>query len=143
MEQKLLNDLVFVQYNLRLRHNQLLNKRPDTDPIMLEDIDPNSESIVEIQPAEFESDFDIEVEDEMRRDALDVDPLVPTPRDTGANLDIAGSGGTSTSGIRRSSHVARVSTRVVDVPEGESSEESEPDVDVEHCMSSSGAEFDD
>ena len=42
LEQKWLNDLVFVQYNLRLRHNQLLNNRPDTDPIVLDDIDPTS-----------------------------------------------------------------------------------------------------
>ena len=40
LEQKLLNDLVFVQYNLRLRRNQLLNKRPDSDPIVLDDVDP-------------------------------------------------------------------------------------------------------
>ena len=67
---------------------------------MLEDIDPNSEWVVEIQSTEFESDFDIEVEDELRWDALDADPLVSTPRDTGADPDIVGSGGTSTSGIR-------------------------------------------
>ena len=110
---------------------------------MLEDIDPNSKWVVEIQPTEFESDFDIEVEDELRWDALDADPLVPTPRDTGADPDIACNGGTSTSGIRRPSRAARASTRVVDVPEGSDSEESEPDVDVEHPISSSGAEFDD
>lgn len=40
LDQKRLNDLVYVQYNLQLRHNQLLNKRPDSDPIVLEDIDP-------------------------------------------------------------------------------------------------------
>ena len=74
---------------------------------------------------------------------MDADPLVPTPRDTGADLDIADIGGTSTSGIRRPSHATCASTRVVDVPEGGSSEESEPDVDVEHCISNSGAEFDD
>ena len=110
---------------------------------MLEDIDPNSEWVVEIQPTEFESDFDIEVEDELRWDALDADPLVPTTRDTCADPNIAGSGGTSTSSIRRPSHVACASTRVVDALEGESSQESEPNVDVEHCISSNGAEFDD
>ena len=133
----------FVQYNLWLRRNQLLNKRPDTDPIMLEDIDPNSEWAVEIQPVEFESDFNIEVEDELRWDALDADPLVPTLRDTGANPNIAGSGGTSTSGIRQPSCVTRASTRVVDVLEEEFSEESELDVDVEHPISNNGVEFDD
>ena len=57
---------------------------------MLEDIDPNSEWVVEIQSTDFESDFDIEVEDESRWDALDVYPLVPTPRDSSADPDIAG-----------------------------------------------------
>ena len=110
---------------------------------MLEDIDPNSKWVVEIQSAEFESDFDIEVEDELRWDALDADPLVPTARDTCADPNIAGSGGTSTSSIRWPSHAACASTRVVDVLEGKSSEEFEPDVDVVHCISNSGAEFDD
>ena len=98
---------------------------------------------MEIQPTEFEYDFDIEVEDELRWDDLDADPLVATSRDIGADPDITGSGGTSTSGIRQPGCVTRASTRVVDVHEGGFSEESEPDVDVEHCMSSSGAEFDD
>ena len=43
LEQKRLNDLVFVQYNLRLRQNQLMSKTPDLDPIVLDDIDPTSE----------------------------------------------------------------------------------------------------
>ena len=143
MEQKQLNDLVFMQYNLGLRHNQLLNKRPDTNPIMLEDIDPSSEWVVEIQPAKFESDFDIEVEDELGWDALDANPLVATPRDTSADPDITGSGGTSTSSIRRPSHAACASTRVVYFPKGQSSKEYEPDVDVEHSISSNVFEFDD
>ena len=108
---------------------------------MLEDIDPNSEWVVaEIQSTEFESDFDIEVEDDLRWDALNADPLVPTPRDTGVDPDIVGNDGTSTSGIRRHSCADRASTRVVDVPEGGSLEESDPDVDVEHCISSNGVE---
>ena len=65
---------------------------------MLEDIDPNSEWVVEIQSTEFESDFDIEFEYELTWDASDADPLLG--RDTGADPDIAKSGGTSTSGIR-------------------------------------------
>eukprot|EP00253_Pinus_taeda_P035894 PITA_35894 len=43
LDPKWLNDLVYVQYNLRLKHNQLLNKSPDSDPIVLEDIDPTSD----------------------------------------------------------------------------------------------------
>jgi hypothetical protein len=61
-EQKRLNDLVFVQYNLRLRRNQLLNKRPDSDPIVLDDIDPTSDWIAETHPPEFDVDYDLEVE---------------------------------------------------------------------------------
>eukprot|EP00253_Pinus_taeda_P015981 PITA_15981 len=51
LEQKWLNDLVFIQYNPQLRRNQLLNKIPNTDPIVLEDIDPSSDWVVETQPA--------------------------------------------------------------------------------------------
>eukprot|EP00253_Pinus_taeda_P006414 PITA_06414 len=60
LDQKQLNDLVYVQYNLRLRHNQMLNKSPDSDPIVLEDIDPTSDWVVESHPAEFASDEDID-----------------------------------------------------------------------------------
>lgn len=67
LEQKRLNDLVFVQYNLRLRRNQLLNKRPDSDPIVLEDIDPTSDWVVESRLPEFDPDEDLEI------DQLDVE----------------------------------------------------------------------
>ena len=65
LEQKRLNDLVFVQYNLRLRRNQLLNKRPDSDPIVLEDIDPTSDWVVESRPPEFDPDEDLDVDIDM------------------------------------------------------------------------------
>ena len=65
LEQKRLNDLVFVQYNLRLRRNQLLNKRPDSDPIVLEDIDPTSNWVVESCPAEFDPDEDLDLDLDM------------------------------------------------------------------------------
>ena len=58
LEKKWLND-VFVQYNLQLSCNQLLNKRPETDPIVLDDIDPSSEW-AESHPTELDVDFDIE-----------------------------------------------------------------------------------
>ena len=61
LEQQWLNDLVYVQYNLRLRCNQLLNKRPDSNPIVLEDIDPTSNWVVETCPPEFDFDDDIGV----------------------------------------------------------------------------------
>jgi hypothetical protein len=62
LEQKQLNDLVFVQYNLRLRCNQLLNKRPDSDPIVLDDVDPTSDWVVETHSPEFDPDYDLEVD---------------------------------------------------------------------------------
>eukprot|EP00253_Pinus_taeda_P003031 PITA_03031 len=62
LEQKQLNDLVYVQYNLRLRRNQLLNKRLDSDPIVLEDIDPTSDWVLESHPAEFDSDEDLDLD---------------------------------------------------------------------------------
>eukprot|EP00253_Pinus_taeda_P008141 PITA_08141 len=43
LEQKRLNDMAFVQYNLRLKHNQLLNKTPETSNIVLGDFGPTSE----------------------------------------------------------------------------------------------------
>ena len=45
--------------------------------------------------------------------------------------------------VKQPSRVAYASTRVVDVPKGGSSEEYEPDVDVEHSVSNNGVEFDD
>ena len=114
----------------------MLNKRLDTDPIMLDDIDPNSEWVVESHLAKFELDFDIDAYD-LRWDTLDANPLVAG--DAGADPNIAGSGGV----IRRPCHAARASTRILDVPEEFDSEEFEPDVDVEHPISSSGVEFDD
>eukprot|EP00253_Pinus_taeda_P013576 PITA_13576 len=62
LDKKRLNDLVYVQYNLRLRRNQLLNKRSDSDPIVLEDIDPTSDWVVESHPAEFDSDEDLDLD---------------------------------------------------------------------------------
>lgn len=62
LDQKQLNDLVFVQYNHWLRRNQLLNKNPDSDPIVLEDIDPTSNWVVESHPAEFNPDEDLDLD---------------------------------------------------------------------------------
>jgi hypothetical protein len=75
LEQKQLNDLVFVQYNLRLRRNQLLNKRPDSDPIVLDDVDPTSDWVVETHPPEFDVDYDLEVE-LAGQVQMDADPLL-------------------------------------------------------------------
>jgi hypothetical protein len=75
LEKKRLNDLVFVQYNLRLRHNQLLNKRPDTDPIVLDDVDPTSDWVAETHQPEFDDDHDLEME-LAGQDQMDADPLL-------------------------------------------------------------------
>eukprot|EP00253_Pinus_taeda_P001795 PITA_01795 len=61
LDQKRLNDLLYVQYNLRLRHNQLLNKRPDSNPIVLDDIDPTLDWVVQSHPTEFDSDEDLDL----------------------------------------------------------------------------------
>eukprot|EP00253_Pinus_taeda_P009791 PITA_09791 len=80
LDQKRLNDLVYVQYNLRLRRNHLLNKRPDSDPIVLEDIDPTSDWVVESCPAEFDPgedfglDIDLELDAAVQHVQLNADP---------------------------------------------------------------------
>eukprot|EP00253_Pinus_taeda_P036450 PITA_36450 len=61
LEQKRLNDLVFVQYNLRLRRNQMMSKTPDLDPIVLDDIDPTSKWVEETKDHVFEADFDFDI----------------------------------------------------------------------------------
>eukprot|EP00253_Pinus_taeda_P033455 PITA_33455 len=112
LEQKRLNDLVYVQYNLWLRRNQLLNKRLDTDPTVLEDIDPTSDWVVESQPPEFDLDEDIGLDLDLEMEALlehnvqlNVDPLVPSPA---PSPTVAGT--SSTQPQRK--HITRLSQRV-------------------------------
>eukprot|EP00253_Pinus_taeda_P011454 PITA_11454 len=101
LDKKRLNDLVYVQYNLRLRRNQLLNKRPDLDPIVLEDIDPTSDWVVESHPAEFASDEDIDydlqtitsLEHNVQLNA-DLDPLVAASASELASPPVAGASST-------------------------------------------------
>eukprot|EP00253_Pinus_taeda_P025021 PITA_25021 len=59
-KKKWLNDLVFVQYNHRLRRNQMMNKTPDLDPIVLDDIDPTLKWVEAENPV-FEANFDIDM----------------------------------------------------------------------------------
>eukprot|EP00253_Pinus_taeda_P014321 PITA_14321 len=61
LQQKRLNDLVFMPYNLRLRRNQMMNKTPNIDPIMLDDIDLTSKWVEETEDLVFEADFDIDM----------------------------------------------------------------------------------
>eukprot|EP00253_Pinus_taeda_P028877 PITA_28877 len=84
LDKKWLNDLVHVQYNLQLIRNQLLNKKPNSNPIVLEDIDPTSDWVVECHPVEFDSDedldLDLQVEATLKHNVqlnADLDPLVP------------------------------------------------------------------
>ena len=58
--------MVYVQYNLRLRHNQLLNKTPTSGNITLDDFDPSSKWVVESQAPAF---------DNQDLSWLDLDPL--------------------------------------------------------------------
>jgi hypothetical protein len=130
-----------VQYNLRLRHNQLLNKRPDTDPIVLDDIDPTSEWVEESHPTEFDPDRDMD--------------------DLGLGLDSVPLGGAGVSEAPSMAHASTsratrptrafasaTTTAVEDVPEeSEEPEDSELEDDfvavVDDPISSSGDEFDD
>eukprot|EP00253_Pinus_taeda_P011807 PITA_11807 len=60
--------------------NHLLNKRPDSDPIVLEDIDPTSDWVVESCPAEFDPgedlglDIDLEMDAAVQHVQLNADP---------------------------------------------------------------------
>eukprot|EP00253_Pinus_taeda_P009135 PITA_09135 len=52
-----------------LVRNHLLNKRPDSDPIVLEDIDPTSDWVVESCLAEFDPDKDLGLDIDLEMDA--------------------------------------------------------------------------
>jgi len=54
----------------------LLNKRPDSDPIVLEDIDPTSDWVVESCPPEFDRETSLDFDLDMEATMLNVDPLV-------------------------------------------------------------------
>jgi len=156
LEQKRLNDLVFVQYNLRLRRNQLLNKRPDTDPIVLDDVDPTSDWVAETHPPEFDDDHDLEME-LAGQAQMDADPLLG-PRGSIPVSDMAGPSGTAGSRSRcripcvprrgRTTTASAASECVVtNVPNGDESEaESELDDGVEgedvHAISTSSSSDD-
>eukprot|EP00253_Pinus_taeda_P020086 PITA_20086 len=86
-----------IWYNLWLRRNQLLNKRLDLNPIVLEDIDPTSYWAVESHPAEFyfdeDLDLDLQGEASLEHDVqlnADPNPLVPASASQLASPPIAG-----------------------------------------------------
>eukprot|EP00253_Pinus_taeda_P027632 PITA_27632 len=85
LDQKRLNDLVYVQYNLWLKRNQSLNKRLDSNPNVLEDIDPTSDWAVESHPAELDSDEELDLDLQtvaslVHNIQLNADPLIPASR---------------------------------------------------------------
>ena len=131
--------------------NQLMSKRPDTDPIVLDDIDPTSDWVVETQELEFGVD-----REDLLEVSLDVDPLLSMPSvHTGVDPEITvpGMAGTSrpgprTYGCRRRRHSTNTTTSLADDFDPEEPE-TEPDHDAfaspsgYSSSSSSGAEFDD
>eukprot|EP00253_Pinus_taeda_P009841 PITA_09841 len=150
LEQKRLNDLVFMQYNLQLRRYQMMKKTRDLDPIVLDDIDPTSEWVGEIEDLMFEANFDINM-------ALVGDEVDFVPTSEPGSIAASKKGkepmeGTSHAGrktrasIRSTSIViGDIATKVAD--QAEASLDSKPD-DVyvapdDDPMSSSGDELDD
>eukprot|EP00253_Pinus_taeda_P021403 PITA_21403 len=79
------------------RRNQLLNKRPDSDPIVLEDIDPTSDWVVESHPAEFDHDEDLDLDLDIEASVelehaiqLNADPDPPASISQPARTPVAG-----------------------------------------------------
>jgi hypothetical protein len=71
--------MVFVQYNLRLRRNQLMNKTPKSNNIFLDDVDPSSDWVVETQPAAFDHEdlslMDLDLKPHQENVCTDVAPV--------------------------------------------------------------------
>eukprot|EP00253_Pinus_taeda_P027500 PITA_27500 len=115
LDQKRLNDLVYVQYNLRLRRNHLLNKRPDSDPIVLEDIDPTSDWVVESCPAKFDPDedlgldLDLETSAEVEHVQLNADP--PSSVSQPARTPVVGASSSQSEPRQKRSRIATLSQR--------------------------------
>eukprot|EP00253_Pinus_taeda_P011490 PITA_11490 len=150
LEQKRLNDLVFVQYNLRFRRNQMMSKTPDLDPIMLDDIDPTSEWVEETEDPVFEADFDINMAlagDEANYVAASEPRSVAASRKGKEPMEGTSRAGRQTraSIMSTSIVIGRTDTEVED--QVEASSDSEPD-DVyvapdDDLVASSGDELDD
>ena len=112
LDQKRLNDLVYVQYNLRLRQNHLLNKRPNSDPIVLEDIDPTSDWVVESRPTEFDPDEDLDeldlgLEHQLQLVQLNADPDPPASVSQPARTPVVGA--SSAQPRQKRSHISTLS----------------------------------
>ena len=130
-----------------------MSKIPDTDPIVLDDIDPTSDWVVETQPPEFGDDIDVELED-LLDVPLDADPLLLMPSvHTGVDPERAVPGMASTSPSRPrtySRQQRRHSTNTTTLADDFDPKQpkTEPDHDAfaspsgSSSSSSSGAEFD-
>eukprot|EP00253_Pinus_taeda_P010623 PITA_10623 len=150
LEQKQLNDLVFVQYNVRLRRNQMMSKILDLDPIVLDDIDPTSEWVEEIEDPVFEVDFDIDmalVGDEADYVAASEPGSIVASRKGKEPMEGTSRAGRQTRASIRSTYIiiGGIDTEVAD--QAEASSNSEPD-DVyvspdDDLVASSGDELDD
>eukprot|EP00253_Pinus_taeda_P033824 PITA_33824 len=167
LDQKRLNDLVYVQYNLQLRRNQLLNKRPDSDPNVLEDIDPTSDWVVESHRGEFDPDEDLDLD--LDREAslghgvqfnADLDPhVLPTSASQPARTPVAGASSaqprqkrnriSSLSQLASVAQPASATTSIVAVGDEEEEEEpwgplsdfdDDPEIDP-HDLRSSGSSY--
>jgi hypothetical protein len=79
LEKKRLNDMVFVQYNRRLRRNQLMNKTPESNNIFLDNADPSSDWVVETQPTTFDHEYlswmDLDPEPHQENVCIDAAPV--------------------------------------------------------------------
>ena len=134
----------------------MMNETPDLYPIVLDDIDPTSEWVEEIEDPVFEADFDFDAA--VAGGEFEADLVAPSDADPG--LVAASSKGKQL--MDNTSHAPRVTrasirstsiviggrgTEVADKPEAETSSDSDPDdvyvaADVDP-VSSSGDEFDD
>ena len=76
LEKKWLNDRAFVHHNLRLRHNQFLNKALESNTILLDDFDSSSDWVVETQPIAFDNEY------------LSWFALAPLPHQYDVNIDV-------------------------------------------------------
>ena len=133
-----------------------MSKTPDLDPIVLDDIDPTSEWVEEIEDPVFEADFDFDAT--AAGGEFEADLVAPSDADPG--LVAASSKGkqpmvycraprATPASIRKRSTsivIGGRDTEVADEPEAKASSEFDPDdvyaVDVDP-VSSSGDEFDD
>eukprot|EP00253_Pinus_taeda_P014623 PITA_14623 len=130
LEQKRLNDLVFVQYNLRLRRSQMMSKSPDLDRIVLDAIDPTLEWVEETEYLLFEADFDIDmalVGDEADYVAASEPRSVVASRKGKEPMEGTSRAGQQTRASIRSTSIVigGIGTEVAD--QAEASSESEPD----------------